>query len=486
MNALFQKVKIKIQGCLLICLALGVMGCGRSTPQKEAENEPVVEMLTIGSSGKAACARISKALSEITSKKLGISVNITQKSMFEIDNELSGRMMKGEAPDLFCYANPQDMLEYVDAGYTWPLNQVLDQYWEITGNVADELWACVTINNSIYAVPGNNNINYSSGFVAKKEIIDELSVDTAEITTLEELHEVLLEVKKRHPDMAIVVPHFGETFQTFGQDPLGDNLGVLLDNKGTTVENLFTSTQYEEICRTAHQWYEEGLIIFDPTLEKESSQSLLNRYNGLGYFIKLNQDNLASAVRNMQEEAVFFDLGDTITNSSAVNIGWCVASASTKKQEAMELLALIYSNQEVADLCIYGEEGIDYTRLDKYKVTETEEIREDTWSTIAWGWPNRKVASEWVLPGKNLYQMPTKAADRSAAMGFMFDSTPVQFEVNRCKNVVDKYHRALTSGYLDPEDALPKFQKELEEAGIDTVIKEKQGQLKFWMNSKMR
>ena len=42
----------------------------------------------------------------------------------------------------------------------------------------------------------------------------------------------------------------------------------------------------------------------------------------------------------------------------------------------------------------------------------------------------------------------------------------MQSAVNRCKTVTDKYHNVLMSGYLDPEDALPRFLAELEEAEL--------------------
>ena len=72
----------------------------------------------------------------------------------------------------------------------------------------------------------------------------------------------------------------------------------------------------------------------------------------------------------------------------------------------------------------------------------------------------------------------------SKSMGFVFDSTPVQAAVNRCKTITQKYHNALMSGYLDPDEALPRFLQELEEAGIQDVIDEKQSQLDIWLSSR--
>ena len=291
-------------------------------------------------------------------------------------------------------------------------------------------------------------------------------------------------MKNAYPEMVPVVPHFSQIQQTLGQDPLGDNLGVLLDNQGTTVENLYASKQYAEVCRRMHQWYEEGLILKDASLTDDSAPRMMKLYDGFGFFPRVSDNNIISSTRSFGEELVPFVMSDPIANTSSVNLGWCVGANSQYKREAMQMIELLYIDQETADLCIYGQEDVDYVRLDEDTVTNIAAPPADEWSTIHWGWPNRQAASTWTLPGKTLPKVPLKGAQRSPAMGFVFDSTPVQSAVNRCKTVTDKYHNVLMSGYLDPEDALPRFLAELEEAGIGAVITEKQAQLDTWLEQR--
>ena len=67
------------------------------------------------------------------------------------------------------------------------------------------------------------------------------------------------------------------------------------------------------------------------------------------------------------------------------------------------------------------------------------------------------------------------------AFGFSFDATQVAKEITACTNVVNKYHKALVCGALDPETTLPQFNSELKDAGIDAIIEEKQAQLDAWL-----
>lgn len=469
--------------CLAVLCLAALAGCAQAPQADQQPGQPPVTLriLSVGSSGEEACRRISAALSGITQEKLGFAVELQQAPMSAYDSVLSRQILLGDAPDLFCYMNPEYLLNCVEEGYLAALDGMLkDSPW-LKSYVPQELWACVRVGGQTYAVPANNNVNYSVGFMARADVVRRLGIDPDAVTTWDQLHAVLVKVKDACPDMVPVVPHFGQIQQTLGQDPLGDNLGVLLDNQGTTVENLYASEQYAEVCRRMHQWYEEGLILKDASLTDDAASRMMKLYNGFGFFPRVSDNNISSNTRSFGEELVPFVMGEPIANSSSVNLGWCVAAGSGHKREAMRMIELLYIDQEAADLCIYGQENVDYVRLDENTVTNIDTPPADEWSTIHWGWPNRQAASAWTLPGKTLPRLPLKGAQRSPAMGFVFDSTPVQSAVNRCKTVTDKYHNVLMSGYLDPEDALPRFLAELEEAGIDAVITEKQAQLDAWL-----
>lgn len=56
----------------------------------------------------------------------------------------------------------------------------------------------------------------------------------------------------------------------------------------------------------------------------------------------------------------------------------------------------------------------------------------------------------------------------------------VKTEVAAVQAVLDQYRLPLENGVIDPDENLPKFINALKEAGIDTVIAEKQRQLDEW------
>ena len=103
-----------------------------------------------------------------------------------------------------------------------------------------------------------------------------------------------------------------------------------------------------------------------------------------------------------------------------------------------------------------------------------------------WLQPNQFIGDIWGLDLPADYWDATRDfnnnSDKSAAFGFSFDATKTANEITACTNVVNKYHKALVCGALDPEETLPKFNQELKDAGLDAIIAEKQSQLDAWLS----
>ena len=74
-------------------------------------------------------------------------------------------------------------------------------------------------------------------------------------------------------------------------------------------------------------------------------------------------------------------------------------------------------------------------------------------------------------------------ANKSKALGFMFDSTSVSNEIAALNNVVSEYSASIDCGAADPATAIPEFNEKLYAAGLQTVMDEKQKQLNEWLEN---
>lgn len=470
--------------CLVVCVFL--CGCNANSEKNNTDNAAkTVTVMIVSSSSPAAGARISQALSQVTLERYGFNVELILSPHAEYNTALSRLRALGKTPDIFIAFNPATIISLKEKGLILSLNGVLEDSSLMREADQEKIRSSVTIDGQIYAVPGNDPQSYAQGFLARRDILDKLGVDAGTITTWDELHELLLLVKQTFPDVVPVVPHTGSLISTFEDDPLGDGIGVLIGNTSTVVENYYESEEFYRLCAEMHKWYAERLILEDSfSYVNEPRNVLMTAFNGFGYFAKINVHAARNGFVLEGFELENIQLSLPYVNTSVIGIYWCVSSLSDKADEAMKLIELLYTDRDAADICLYGQENTDYLRIDENHVTSIG--NRSSWNSSLWGWPNRLIASTWVNPDTYetmLYELKGQPII-SPAYGFAYNPSSVQNQVDACRNIINKYANALISGYLDPDTAIPLFNKELLAAGINEVIAEKQAQLDRFLAGK--
>lgn len=253
----------------------------------------MVTVLMPGQSDETACVRISAALSEVTKQKLGFSVSIEQVAPTNYSAELWKRMVCQTMPDLFFLTENQPLDVYLNQNCILPLSALLEEYPGLKALFSEQQWASRTYYRRIYAVPARAVSMYQIGFLARADWMRELGARPEKITDLDALHDLLMQVRQRRPNAEGVLPDNGQVFPFPELDPLGDTFGVLTEESGTTVVNWYAADAYSRLCRTIHQWYQEGLILRNASLRDEPATDRMRLCNSFGFFARLNRDSLA-------------------------------------------------------------------------------------------------------------------------------------------------------------------------------------------------
>jgi putative aldouronate transport system substrate-binding protein len=165
-----------------------------------------------------------------------------------------------------------------------------------------------------------------------------------------------------------------------------------------------------------------------------------------------------------------------------------MAHNSQEPERAVQVLNEMYINPDLANVFINGIEGRHYEFKNKVKGIIGYPPGVDGsnvgYPSYPWAWPNEMISYVWEGDPEDIWTATSawnKSAIESPAMGFTWDNVNVLNEVTACVNVTGKYEHALRAGALDPVVALPAFLKELNDAGINAIIAEKQRQLDAWL-----
>ena len=152
----------------------------------------------------------------------------------------------------------------------------------------------------------------------------------------------------------------------------------------------------------------------------------------------------------------------------------------------MQYLNLMHSDATLVNLMLFGQEGVNYIKVND---TQVELIGGANWYGLHGGaWTVGDTALQYVLttekPDKNLLlQEYGNDAPKTASYGFRFNKKPVADIVDAVEAVVEEYRIPLMVGAVDPDDpvkGLEAFRKALKEAGIDELKREVEDQYEIW------
>ncbi|MBO5069038.1 MAG: ABC transporter substrate-binding protein [Roseburia sp.] len=519
-------MKKKILATLLtVAMTLSLVACGgdsttdnktgessaanTSSESSEVEEEVDLrepELVTIDivtmASGKeeSGIEEVEAAMNEILEERYNINVNLTFMPFGSYAEQLTLMLSSGEGVDL-CAVYMVNYASCATTGQIQPMDDLIEEYGQgIIEQLGWDMINCGRVDGELYGLTQGRDLAASQGFVYNIEMAERNNLDMSEVDTLEELEAALRVIKENEENVWPVAVSAGENIRNWDWDALGDemvNLGVLADHaQDTTVVNLYETEQYKDLVTTMYRWKEDGLIQADAVNTTETASTLMEAGTAFGYFTNLKPYYCEENNPNLTNKIAAVEIKDALATTDRVTMAlWSISGSCEHPEAAMKVLNDLYSDPVISNLYMYGVEGVHYQVVEEGAVTNGQDVinyldgvdattttyrKSGTWLT-----PNQFIGNIWGTDLPTDYWDATRefnnTSDKSAAFGFSFDATKVANEITACTNVVNKYHKALVCGALDPEETLPKFNQELYDAGLQTIIDEKQAQLDAWL-----
>ena len=178
--------------------------------------------------------------------------------------------------------------------------------------------------------------------------------------------------------------------------------------------------------------------------------------------------------------------GVLVTNT---NFNWGVNKNCKDPERACQLLDLLYYDVDLNNLLSWGIEGVHYDVMEDGHITTAASLEGgESGYNPAQGWifGNQFITYVWEGDDLDLYDQLKEFNDtarKSKAFGFTFDNANVVTEIAAVQSVYDQYSMGLECGLVDPNEVLPTMLEEMEAAGIQKIIDEKQAQLDAWAES---
>lgn len=450
-----------------------------------------VKIVCVGDATTESCEEVAKAASAITEEKFNTTIELVRLSYGSFYEEVNLMLSSGEKLDLF----PNFVFSTITAantGQILPIDDLLAEYGQdILAAVPEEEWLCLTVNGEIYGVPNDKDKAEGFGLAMRTDMLEATGYDVSTIQTEADLEGLFAAVKELYPDCYPLVSDNGQIgYSNVANDTLGGDFGYLEncldDSDDMTVVDWYETDTYAELVQRRYDWAQKGYIMPDAATNTQNAYELMATGKGFSYFCNTKPGIENEWTRKVGVDITVIELVEPHRTSTTGMNTWYIAHNSEQPERAMQVLNEMRSNPELSNLLINGIEGEHYLVDEEAGVLtypEGVDASNTTYSSVAWIWPNELISIPWEADGPDIWTQTkefNESAKLSRAFGFMWDNSDVLNEITACNNVTAKYKDAMECGSLNPEEALPKMIQELKDAGVETIIAEKQSQLDAW------
>lgn len=459
----------------------------------DGEDSEILMYFPGSNSNPASLTEVEDALNEILATRMDGHLKIQILEWGAYADQYNLMLSSGEDVSLI-FAPSGRYRTYASKGQIQPITDIYEKYIPTAVTEMGKYIDACYYGDELYGLPTFRNMAQGTGFICRKDILDETGISIDSIKDWDDVEEVLEAVKELHPDMDLLCNGLAKMGILDGIvanafDEIQSGAGQVFGGDSTQVINIYATDEFREICDMAYDWNQKGYFMSDATTNADTRGSLVAAGNTFGYIVgTMYPGFLTQETTSCGYEMVGAYIGDAVlTTYNAGAHQWLVPSACKTPEKALTVLEMLYSDPVAQNLFYYGIEGKDYEIKDEANALigypEGVDSTNVGWANQTWITGNGSIAYVWETEEPGVWEDLKNfndGAELSPVYGFTYDSTNVTNEITAITNVEDKYLVILKCGAADVDTTLAQFLSELEAAGIQNVIDDVQSQLDEW------
>ncbi len=421
-------------------------------------------------------------------EKLNCTLKINWIGWAEYANKYPMLYSSGEAFDMAYCATWLNFANLARRGAFKDLSELLPAY--APDNYAMQsasALAQATIDGALYAVPTLLPTYITYGAIYRGDIADEAGIE-GDLNTWEKIEEYGDYIKANHPELEVIDMYQGNVELSLQWERFQGNYEIDSGNRyifydpseeHPTVFPVYDDPTYGDFVDMCSRWSEKGFWSMSALSDTDSTKT----QNGKAALRFHNIDTWSGyTVLHPEWDFRYGVMTKDIAHLPFTQDCLVIPTTAKNPERALALWNLLTTDQEAYDAFYYGILGTTYELNDAGQFTILDP---DLYGTSAC-WAVRTMDLNRNQAGvPEFYDTVRRewedgiqeGVGTERFTGFVFDTTAVTTEIANCQNVRQQYGWPLELGYVDPEDGLEDYIKQMQNAGIDRIVEEAQRQL---------
>ncbi|WP_438433420.1 ABC transporter substrate-binding protein [Gorillibacterium sp. sgz500922] len=450
-----------------------------------------IKWVMVGSGQPRDTDRIEKLANAYLKDKINATVNLMVLDWGSWDSKTNAMFSTREKFDLIFSPSWWDHAGKARKGLYWPISEEdLAKYASKTqGLFKPDFWEASKVDGKIFAIPGNKDRAHARGIVYRKDIADKLGIDMSTVKSWQDMAPVYDKVKASGlvDGIGKQPPMYSGTFSKDKEPYEILNSGVMLamskDPNDNKIVSLFNEPYFDEYTTMMRGFYQAGDSRKD-ALTSQDDQINMGTVFSTEFQLKPGKaDELTQAMQQSGQVAAdakydqIYLTDSYVGNDDVLGSSLAISSTSEDPERVLMFLELLYNDKYLNNLFVFGEENVDYTKVDDkfIKLTPNSGYSQ---ADVSWEYGNQYL--NYLMEGENpdkwkLFDEFNEGAKPDKTLGFQFNTSPVKREIASVINVWKNYE-GFYWGAIDPKEKLPEFRAKLKAAGLDKIITEAQKQ----------
>ena len=442
--------------------------------------------------------RLEGLVNQITEPK-GLRVHLTFLMIGDWVTKLQTSIAGGETIDLMCYCIGNGITAMYNNGMAKDITDLLNEYAPETVELMGSYLAAYTFGGRTYGLPVLRDYVSNGYMMYNKSMLDDkgLTEQAEAVSSWSELEDLFAAITKAYEGTGIYahIPSNGNTISSNGYilhgdkfsdievaDSLGDSTGVVYCSENDDKVTLFQATpEYEYSVSMVKRWMDNGYIFPDAIFDSQlSATSIISQGLGVSEF-NVSEEGVEITKTNWYGAPALCKKVYTGTIKTATLNSWGmgIPVTSDEPEAAAKLINLLYTNADLMNVMIHGEEGVDYAVEDG----QAKLLADNAYNMGTYVLGNNMLVLPMAGNGADFYdrvQAGVKAAKMSKYLGFVLDTSDLSLVISQISAVNDQYRTTMQCGGYT-EDLLQEYLGKLESAGVQDYLDAVQAQLDAWL-----
>lgn len=463
---------------LVVVMVLSFAACGKKTEN----NSDVTLTWMVPYSEQADEELVEAEISKITKEKLGVSVDLQFIDTAAYTERMTMNMASGKDFDLCFtgYVNPY--IQNVDNGGYLDITDLLkEKAPKLYESYPEYAWDIATVDGRIYGVPNLQGFAPPTSFWTSKELADKYNFDFEAMTKPEDVEPFLKTIKENEPNLYGYRTNYNYEVWTNGvYEEITADIGIKVDGSSPKVVYIRDTPEYKKAIMTMHDWFKKGYIRPDLLSVGNDTQD----YNAGKYAVSVGgwlPGSEATKSKQFETEYIAVPICKSVlSKQKSLAAMTAIGRNSKHPEEAIKLLELINTDQELMTLFALGIEGKHYTLDESGKY---EKINGSGYTTSGeWLFGNQFIGKLAVGQADDTWEATKQMnldAIASPILGFTLKTDDIKTIISQVEAAGAEYTeaQAVINGNADHE----KMMARKREAGLDKLMAEVQKQIDaYW------